>query len=123
MNIHRKEKAQLKRFVNGTQRVEETPLHSPIPRNSSWPSETKPRDKRTTLKWPWVSSQQGDATTRDGIHVGEFQEFPLFFETPSDENQKPGSQLRGETENASSSSTHVSSGSEIDLELRLGSRA
>ncbi|XP_040990883.1 transcriptional regulator TAC1-like [Juglans microcarpa x Juglans regia] len=134
MNIHRKEKAKLKRFVNESQpssnipRV--TPSYSPIPRNSSWPLEAKPGDGRSTIKWPWLNPSQqyyGDHFgTRYETHVGDdhVQQLPLFVETPiSDKDQKSCSQFdHGKTDEgfSSSSTRRESSGSEIDLELRLG---
>ncbi|KAG2673350.1 hypothetical protein I3760_13G087200 [Carya illinoinensis] len=132
MNIHRKEKAKLKRLVNESQpssnipRV--TPSYSPIPRNSSWPLEAKPGDGRSPTKWPWLnpSQQYGDHfRTRYETRVGDVvQQLPLFVETPmSDKDQRSCSQFdHGKTDVglSSPSTRRESSGSEIDLELRLG---
>ncbi|KAF5446861.1 hypothetical protein F2P56_032459 [Juglans regia] len=134
MNIHRKEKAKLKRFANESQpssnipRV--TPSYSPIPRYSSWPLEAKPGDGRSAIKWPWLNPSQqyyGDHFgTRYETHVGDdhVQQLPLFVETPiSDEDQKSSSEFdHGKTDEgfSSPSTRRESSGSEIDLELRLG---
>ncbi|XP_040994236.1 zinc finger protein 10-like [Juglans microcarpa x Juglans regia] len=104
--------------------------------NSSWPlMEAKPGDERSsTIKWPWIPGQHDDHTAiRDELtHVGDDhdqvgQQLPvLFFQTASsdyDKDQKPDNQFHGKTEQDFSSLAHDqinSTGSEIDLELRLG---
>ena len=123
MNIHRKEKVVLKRVETNKSQPSS---NSTLPRNSSWPLETKPSsDERSTKKLPWMlASQQGD---RDETHVGDeyydqVQQLPLFVETSSQKDHKPGSQLHSNIEKdlSTTSTTHASSGSGIDLELRLG---
>ncbi|KAE8039116.1 hypothetical protein FH972_011558 [Carpinus fangiana] len=107
MNIHRKEKAKHKRYDHIDHESHQPssdiprliiPSYPPTPKSSSWLLDT---------------------------HVGDVKQLRLFVETPSDKDQKPGSssssQLHGKTEKGlSSSSTYDLSGSEIDLELRLG---
>ncbi|KAG2670077.1 hypothetical protein I3843_14G066100 [Carya illinoinensis] len=114
--------------------------NSPLPRNnnSSWPlMEAKPGEERssTRIKWPWIPSQHDDhkAIRDESTHVGDDhdhdqvgQQLPVpFFQTASseDKDQKPDNQFHGKTEQDFSSLAHDlinSTGSEIDLELRLG---
>ena len=122
MNIHRREKKAVHKQVvlNKTQPSLDKSRET-LPKNSSWPLETKTSssDKSNTVQWPWMPSQQGDDQTP---HVGEeVQQLPLFVETSSEKDNKPGSQLhRNIDKDLSSTTTHALSGSGIDLELRLG---
>ncbi|XP_059663834.1 transcriptional regulator TAC1-like [Cornus florida] len=134
MNIHRKYKAKLKQAANEAQQAvlldipKTTSLCPPvvlIPNTDAiqplkFMSSTTTEEKVTT-KWPWMSSSENDdATKRDEIHVGEHRKLPLFAETTSNTaDQKLSVHVAVETKEGFSSS-HCSSGPELDLELRLG---
>ncbi|XP_059429276.1 zinc finger protein 6-like [Corylus avellana] len=106
MNIHRKEKAKHKRFDHESHQPSSDLPRLIIP---SYP----PTPPGSTSSWLLET------------HVGEVNQLRLFVETPSEKDQNPpgssSSQLHQKTEKVlSSSSTFDLSGSEIDLELRLG---
>ncbi|XP_022755817.1 transcriptional regulator SUPERMAN-like [Durio zibethinus] len=133
MNIHRRDKAKLKQALPSetTQRSLDIPkiIPSYSPNHPSWTTIQSIADSRSTQdrsspgRWPWVIQDDDDdddnKRTKTTCHVGEIRQLPLFDEKPSITDQNPSSQVQGGTEK-DFSSNQGSSGSELDLELRLG---
>ncbi|KAK8562360.1 hypothetical protein V6N13_019623 [Hibiscus sabdariffa] len=111
MNIHRRDKAKLKQASptrENSQQSLEIPNH---------PSSTTCKDESSHGKWPWVLQDDDDDDDDDKAWQAamEIRQLPLFDEKPTiTDHQNPS------TEKGFSSSQLGSSGSEVDLELRLG---
>ncbi|XP_008222038.1 PREDICTED: probable transcriptional regulator RABBIT EARS [Prunus mume] len=140
MNIHRKDKAKLKQVSSSNtietkqhqqqQRLLDIPkmpssYSSPIlpTINSSEHNKLKPSHdaERNTSTWPWFLNKEGDATMRHNIDPNHLshqvqQQLPLFSQAPSQArvHENPGLQQ------AHGDQGLQPSGSELDLELRLG---
>ncbi|KAK9279700.1 hypothetical protein L1049_013380 [Liquidambar formosana] len=132
MNMHRKDKAKLKKDSTETQQQafdvsKVASLYSPISTYTPQPQQIKFSEERSTIiKWPWILTTHGevdDATTREEklTRAGDLQQLLLFSErVPSNvEDQRLSSHFGANTEKCLSSS-YGSPSMELDLELRLG---
>ncbi|XWS71648.1 hypothetical protein CRYUN_Cryun03dG0156300 [Craigia yunnanensis] len=133
MNIHRRDKAKLKQASPSETTQQSLEIPKIIPSYSpNHPSCTtiesiavaRSCQERSSPagKWPWVIQyDDDDVNKRDktSCHTGEIKQLPLFDEKPSITDQNPSNQVQGVIEKGLSSS-HGSSGSQLDLELRLG---
>nr|CAN65209.1 hypothetical protein VITISV_043547 [Vitis vinifera] len=129
MNIHRKDKAKLKKASNEAQQysldiTKPASLFSPIPTNAKDPLQAMYSEERSKIAWPnWIVSGEDDTTIRAQTRVGEPQKLTFLGETPSNTRDRMlTSQDMISTVNAGKglSSGQGSSGAELDLELRLG---
>ncbi|KAL6341482.1 hypothetical protein AAG906_032601 [Vitis piasezkii] len=119
MNIHRKDKAKLKKASNEAQQysldiTKPASLFSPIPTNAKDPLQAMYSEERSKIAWPnWIGSNP----------CREPQKLTFLGETPSNTRDRMlTSQDMISTVNAGKglSSGQGSSGAELDLELRLG---
>ncbi|KAK8697820.1 hypothetical protein V6N13_113955 [Hibiscus sabdariffa] len=109
MNIHRRDKAKLKQ-ASPTRENSQQSLEIPkiVPSYSpNHPGSTTCEDESNHGKWPWVDDDDGGVGS-------EIRQLPLFDEKPTIADQNPS------IEKGFSSTQLGSSGSEVDLELRLG---
>ncbi|XP_022731489.1 transcriptional regulator TAC1-like [Durio zibethinus] len=130
MNIHRRDKAKSKQAspTETTQQSLDIPMIIPSYSPNHRSSTTQPiadskssQERNSPGKWPWVI-QDDDVKERDKTCLvgSEIRQLPLFDKKPSITDQNPSSQVQGGSEKGLSS-RQGSSGSELDLELRLGS--
>ena len=131
MNIHRRDKAKFKQALPSETAQQSLDIPKIIPSYSpNHPSTVQSivdarssQERSSPGKWPWVfqDDDDDDVNKRDktSCHVGEIKQLPLFDEKPSITDKNPSSQVQGGIEKGLSSS-QGSSGSELDLELRLG---
>lgn len=132
MNIHRKDKAKLKKASNEAQQysldiTKPASLFSPMPTNAKDPSHVVySTEEGSKIAWPnWIfSGEKDDTAIRAPTRVREPQKITFLPEMPSDTEDRSGSSQdisTGNTDQKSSSISHQgSSGAELDLELRLG---
>ncbi|KAK9279756.1 hypothetical protein L1049_013438 [Liquidambar formosana] len=126
MNIHRKDKAKLKQTsTDQAQQSLDIPKTAPsyfsISTNRLQSSEIKFGEERGTIKRPWIlTAGEADAMARDKTHASEVHQLPLFVDTQSKTEEKKAIIHAGVNTEKGLSSSHGLSGSELDLELRLG---